>query len=122
MHQVYKKLEECDGIIFGTPVYFAQMTGQMKLCIDRMYALIDAEYSSRLPPGKKAAVIITQGDENPGAFTSVAGTFSFAMSFLSIPVMDPVIVPGLDLPTDAANNASAMEKAYQLGKSLVSTV
>jgi multimeric flavodoxin WrbA len=39
MQNVYDKLLEADGIIFGTPVYFYNMTGQAKLIIDRTVAL-----------------------------------------------------------------------------------
>lgn len=120
MQGIYEKIRSADVLIFGTPVYFAQMTGQMKLCIDRLYALITPEYTSRLAIGKKAAVILTQGDENPDAFTSIVETFRFAMGFLGVSMVDPVIVPGLDAPSDAGRNPAAMEKVFQMGKELVS--
>ena len=120
MQSVYAKIREGDCLIFGTPVYFGQMTGQMKLFIDRIYALIDADYNPRVSPGKKAAVIITQGDDDAGAFTGITDTFTFAMSFLSIPVSEPVIVTGLDAPDDVQKNHSAMDKAFHLGENLVS--
>ncbi len=120
MQKIYEKIRSADGIIFGTPVYFAQMTGQMKLCIDRLYALITPEYTSRLAPGKKAAVIMTQGDENAEAFTSIVETFRFAMDFLGVAMVDPVIVPGLDAPSDAGRNPVAMDKAFLKGKELIS--
>ena len=39
MQEVYVKLLEADGIIFGTPVYFYNMTAQAKAVIDRTIAL-----------------------------------------------------------------------------------
>lgn len=39
MQELYAKLLEADGIIFGTPVYFYNMTGQGKTVIDRTIAL-----------------------------------------------------------------------------------
>jgi multimeric flavodoxin WrbA len=39
MQELYSKLLEADGIIFGTPVYFYSMTGQAKTVIDRTIAL-----------------------------------------------------------------------------------
>jgi len=39
MQGLYAKLLEADGIIFGTPVYFYNMTGQGKTVIDRTIAL-----------------------------------------------------------------------------------
>jgi multimeric flavodoxin WrbA len=39
MQEVYRKMQEADGIIFGTPVYFYNMTAQGKTVIDRTMAL-----------------------------------------------------------------------------------
>ncbi len=39
MQELYKKMQEADGIIFGTPVYFYSMTAQGKAVIDRTIAL-----------------------------------------------------------------------------------
>lgn len=41
MQEIYEKLLEADGIIFGSPVYFYNMTGQGKTVIDRTIALGD---------------------------------------------------------------------------------
>ena len=37
MQEIYSKLLECDGIVFGTPVYFWSVTAQAKALIDRTY-------------------------------------------------------------------------------------
>jgi len=39
MQELYKEMLESDGIIWATPVYFWSMSGQMKIVIDRTYAL-----------------------------------------------------------------------------------
>jgi len=39
MQLIYSKLQEADGIIFGTPVYFWSVTAQAKALIDRTYVL-----------------------------------------------------------------------------------
>jgi multimeric flavodoxin WrbA len=45
MQELYSKLLEADGIIFGTPVYFWDMTAQAKAVIDRTYAFNRPEKS-----------------------------------------------------------------------------
>ncbi|PJB49629.1 MAG: flavodoxin family protein [Chloroflexi bacterium CG_4_9_14_3_um_filter_45_9] len=40
MQEIYKKLQESDGVVIGTPVYFANVSAQAKLIIDRTYALL----------------------------------------------------------------------------------
>ena len=39
MQELYQKLLEADGIIFGTPVYFSNVSAQAKAIIDRTYSL-----------------------------------------------------------------------------------
>jgi len=40
MRQIYPKLIEADGIVFGSPVYFWNVSGQAKLLIDRTYCFL----------------------------------------------------------------------------------
>ncbi len=54
MQPIYRQMESADGIIFGTPVYFANVSAQTKAIIDRTYAFLD----TRKLRGKVAAAII----------------------------------------------------------------
>jgi len=40
MQMIYEKLKSADGIIFGTPVYFTNVSAQAKVIIDRTYSLL----------------------------------------------------------------------------------
>ena len=48
------KLAEADGIIFGTPVYYAGISGQLKSFLDRLFFS-----SSRKMAYKPAAAVVT---------------------------------------------------------------
>ena len=39
MQEIYQQMLSADGILWTTPVYFWSMTGQMKIVMDRTYAL-----------------------------------------------------------------------------------
>src|SRR5512136_249494 len=58
------EMAEADAVVFGSPIYFYQFTGQFRLTEDRMYSLIDAGFNSRLRPEKKAVIVTSQGDPN----------------------------------------------------------
>jgi multimeric flavodoxin WrbA len=58
MQVLYAKLLEADGIIFGTPVYFWDMTAQAKAVIDRTYALNRPEKSLT---NKVGGIIVVAG-------------------------------------------------------------
>jgi multimeric flavodoxin WrbA len=54
MQTVYQQLELADGVIFGTPVYFLNVSAQAKAVMDRTYALLRV----RKLRGKVAAAIV----------------------------------------------------------------
>ena len=65
-----ESIKTCDGVIFGCPIYMYRVSGQMKLLVDRMYSLYSPKtegggYNSEVPPGKKFAMIISQGAPDP---------------------------------------------------------
>ncbi len=55
MQDIYPKLLEADGIIFGTPVYYWSVTAQAKALIDRTFVF---DTGSRLK-NKVAGVVVT---------------------------------------------------------------
>ena len=58
LEPLYGLMQEADGIIFGTPIYFWGMTAQMKAIIDRSIALNHAE---RTLASKVAGVVAVAG-------------------------------------------------------------
>lgn len=79
MQEVYTKLLEADGIIFGTPVYFWSVTAQAKTLIDRTYVLLH----KRSLRNKVAGAIVVAGR------TGAAHTFSTLQNFFNLQMMIP---------------------------------
>jgi len=119
MEELYEAIRESDGIIVGSPVYFGMMTGTVKNFIDRWYALLNDDFTSRLPPGKTAALILPQGDTNPDVFAPMATHFSVTLEFFGFEVAAPLIAAGLLDAGDAEKDETLMERAYALGQRLV---
>jgi len=65
---VLEAMRTADVTVFSSPVYYSDISGQFKTFFDRTYSLLDVNYeqettiSSRLPEGKTAIFILTQGD------------------------------------------------------------
>lgn len=119
MQELYEKIIKADAVILGSPVYFAEMTGQIKQFIDRWVALIDQNFQSTIPAGKKAAVIVTQGSPDTDQFKKILSTFDFALNYLKFEVKDHLIVGGLYNPDDIISRTDELNKAYLLGRNLV---
>ncbi|HNX57721.1 MAG TPA: flavodoxin family protein, partial [Spirochaetota bacterium] len=60
MTPLYKKIEEADGILFGSPVYMCAMTPELKMVIDRLFPYLTMNMGTLLNRDKKSALIFTQ--------------------------------------------------------------
>ena len=79
MQGLYEKLLAADGIIFGTPVYFINVTAQAKIVIDRSFAFLR---HGRLR-GKTAAAIIAARRVGAGQVLSLLYTW-FAVHGMNV--------------------------------------
>ena len=74
--EVLDSVREADLLVLATPVYFSDVTSQMKGFIDRMYSYLVADYrtnpqKSRLSPGKKLVFIQVQARPDEHKFADV---------------------------------------------------
>ncbi|SES97597.1 Multimeric flavodoxin WrbA [Methanococcoides vulcani] len=120
MTEVYKKIEEADGFVFGSSIYFFQFTGQMRLFLDRCYALVDAELKPRIPVGKKAVLVRSQGAPDKSTYENVFDEFSECLTtFFGMEVKDRLVAAGFDLPREVKKDTELMEKAKLAGLHLL---
>lgn len=62
LYEVFEKLSQADGIIFGSPIYFGDITGQLRSFIERLlfpYLVYDNNYTSIAPKKIATAFIYT---------------------------------------------------------------
>jgi multimeric flavodoxin WrbA len=71
MREIYEKLESADGLIFGTPVYFLNVSAQAKAVMDRTYGFL----RTRKLKGKVAAAIVAVRRVGAGQVLSLLYTF-----------------------------------------------
>jgi multimeric flavodoxin WrbA len=64
-NKLIQKIKDSDCIVFASPVYFGQISGQLKTFFDRWGCFFDEKYDIKVVPGKKFAVItVGAGDSN----------------------------------------------------------
>ncbi len=117
MQNIYQIINEADVLVFSSPVYMWGMTAQLKLMIDRLYAYMNADYSSRLAKPIKFALLFTQHRAVEDAFMpyfeSVAGILE-VIGFKFVP--DIVVGSGLHDAGEVKSNDALLERAYELGR------
>lgn len=73
---VLSDVKEADVLIMSTPVYWGDVTAQMKAFIDRSYSFLTPDFMTsdikhRLPPGKNLVFIQTQGTPDANQFGDI---------------------------------------------------
>lgn len=112
MQLLYPKIMDADAIIFATPVYWFNVSAQMKLFIDRTYAMrIGDKYGLT---GKDTGVILTYEDEDVYKSGGVNALRSFQDIFRYVDANQVGSVYGKVDKLDELDD-ELLEKAYELG-------
>lgn len=118
MQPIYKAIEEADGIIFASPVYFFDITAQMKIVVDRLYAYFQSPYMEKFGT-KKVSFIITQGTPDPEAFKATLETQFGAFKFLGFELGDLIVLTDNNIPAAINDKEDQLAQAEEVGKNIV---
>jgi len=118
MAVIYEALHMADGFVLGSPVYFATVSAQFKAFMDRLIALIDTNFRSRLPEGKRAILLFCQGDERSDAYLDGLKCVETTCEWLGIEVVGNIVASGVEEPGEVAEDKETTERvreaAYKL--------
>lgn len=115
---VYPEIAEADAVIIGSPVYMLQMTAQTKILLDRLFPMMDSQFRPRFGI-KKTAVIYAQGRPDAAAFQSSFDVNAEVMKVMGLQVEETLVCANANQKTSAAEDASMMARAFEMGKNLV---
>lgn len=118
MAELIEQIRAADALVFASPIYFATVNAQMKLFLDRLFAVFGGGDFTALK-GKRMGLIFTYGADDPfesGAINALR-MFQDAAAALKTELMGCVHAACLD-PGAVENNPAALEAAFALGKKL----
>ena len=104
MQAIYEALRETDMLVLASPIYYHNLSGQLKCVIDRFYASLYPTAPKRL---KKAAMFLASGDADmaDGARFSYEGDF---LGYLGLEDMGLYTNHDEDVLTRLAEMAAAL--------------
>lgn len=112
--EIMEKVKEAEVIVFATPIYYYEMSGQMKTLLDRLNPLYPVEYSFR-----DIYMIATAAENEESTFEKAyQGLQGWVDCFEKAELKSIVTGGGINDANDAVNHADVMQKAYALGKNL----
>jgi multimeric flavodoxin WrbA len=115
MQLLYPKLRGAHAIVFASPIYWAHVSGQMKVFMDRCFALGGPEGHDM--EGKRYGVILTYANADHFKSGTMNAIRTFQDSF-SAGIVDIVCGNAMEAGR-VRDNRDVMDRAYNLGKRLV---
>jgi multimeric flavodoxin WrbA len=96
MQKVYDELLDADALIFASPIYMGQMTGQAKVFMDRLFPTNSPKFSPyyKEQSKKKLLLVFTQGNPDRSKFQTYFDYTRSLFEILDYDVSEPVIITG----------------------------
>ena len=118
--EVFARLDEADGLIVASPVYFATVPGVLKTLYDRLqpYWARTRVLGRPRPARRPGAILLVRAGGDPYGFDAAEATTRSVLAVLDVDVLDTLKVTGLDAATDAAGRPHAIAGARLLGSAV----
>ena len=118
MNGLYLKINECDVIIFGTPVYWYGPTAIMKAFLDR-FVYYNCPENRQLLKGKSAILVTPFEEKKEETARLLVEMFKKSLNYLEIPLIEKLIVPGVYHKADVLKFDAVMKNAYKIGTKII---
>lgn len=114
MAEMIAKVQNADVLIFATPIYYYEMSGQLKTFLDRCNPLYGQDNKF-----KDVYLITSSYDDAKNASDIAAnGLGGWVACFEQSRLAGVLAGGGLNEPKDATANEDLLHKAYELGKNV----
>ena len=111
---IAEKAKTADSLVFVTPIYYYEMSGQMKTLLDRLNPLFPSDYSFR-----RVYLLTTAAeDETYVPEKALSGLEGWVDCFEKAELAGSLFCGGLTEIGEAENNTEGLEKAYEFGMQL----
>lgn len=114
MDQIYPAVKECDVIVLATPLYYWNMSGQLRTAVDRLFALEEGGENLLRGNGRSSALLMAA--EGHG-FDDVVLYYDHLMEHLRWTNLGHVLCGGVMNVGDIAG-CKELDEARELGKSI----
>lgn len=114
MAKIYPVVKECDVIVLASPLYYWNMSGQLRTCVDRLFALEEGDRNLLRGHNRSCALLMAaEGND----FEDVLIYYNHLMEHLRWKNLGSVLAGGNGDIGDIAGKPE-LQKAYELGKSI----
>ncbi len=112
--EIAEKVKNADTLVFATPIYYYEMSGQMKTLLDRLNPLYPSDYSFH----KVYMISTATEDEDYVPEKAVSGLQGWVDCFEKAEFAGSLFCGGISDPGEADGKDTEKDEAYQFGKAL----
>lgn len=112
--EIVEKMKNADVIAFSTPIYYYEMSGQLKTLLDRGNSMYSSDYKFR-----EIYLLATAADtDNHSADIAANGLNGWIMCYPKAQLKGVILGAGAEACGDINNNPEVLQYAYETGKSI----
>jgi multimeric flavodoxin WrbA len=119
MTDLRQSIQECDSMIFASPVYWCEITGLMKTFIDRLYFYHHPE-NSHLISNKKSLILSTLGEKDNVEYETaiLIEFYRRAFNSLNVEILDMLFFSDLMEKEAILEKSEYLDQAFSVGRKL----
>ena len=120
VRMIINDLVESDFVIVASPSYWGDVTGQMKVFIDRCTPYCNEKHTDRiLTSGTKGIAVAVRAGRRKEENENLINTFEHFFGHLDIPLIASFTVEGIETAEDLKNKPKVLTSAYDFGKGIL---
>lgn len=121
---VLEAVRQADAVVLASPVYYGDITGQLKTFIDRTFCYLKPEYyarpdRSRVEEGKGMTMILIQGHPDEQMFADVFARYDYFFGWYGYRPGHLLRGLGISERSDVTKRSYLMDGAAELAEKLV---
>jgi len=115
---------DADILVMASPIYYGEVSSQMKAFIDRTFSYLVPDFPtnpqpSRLTPGKKLVMILAQGDPGDEKYADVFPRYDYFFRWYGFTDNHLIRACGVFGPGEVEEREDVMNLAEELAKKIV---
>ena len=114
MNIIYPAVKACDVMVLATPLYYWNMSGQLRTAVDRLFALEEGEGNLLRGNGRSCALLMAA---EVNGFEYVVQYYDHFMEHLKLENLGHVLAGG-NMNVGDIQGKPEVQQAYELGRSI----
>jgi multimeric flavodoxin WrbA len=116
---VLQAVRDADLLVLASPVYFGDLSGQLKCFFDRTYSYFNPDFSCRMPAGKQVVMVLTQANPEADNFSDIFPRYQRWFTWFGFAPANLLRTVGVRDLGEIASKTAALESAAALARELV---